>query len=280
MAHARPARTNPSTPRVAAGAADAACGGERPRKPSGARYACTFTENFDGDQLDRSRWMVQETWFSGMTSGDRDCYVDSPRTVTVGDGAAHISAEKLADPFTCSSPYGDFTTQRIAGTIATRGAFAQTFGRFEFRARFPASTRPGAHAALWLYPADNTYGAWPRSGEIDVAEWLSGDADRVYPAARYAPDPLRPQGSCPLRSPASWHRYGVEWTRHAMRFLLDGRVCLVRHWAPSAPLTTPEPFDQPFYVVITQASGILDNAPTSTTPAHAQLDVDWVRVWR
>jgi len=258
------------------------CGGERPVKPTGGRYTCTFEDNFDGSSLDMKKWMYQETWFSGMTSGNNDCFVKDPDNVSVSGGQVHITARVEPEPFVCKSPFGDFTTSTTAGTIATRGNFAQAYGRFEFRAKFPNATVAGLQSALWLYPAKHTYGGWPDSGEIDVAEWFSGDAGKVYPSVHYrGEDPKLSTGyNCPVPTAGTeFHRYAVEWTPTVMRFLYDGALCFQHSWTPAAPLVAPQPFDQPFYLVLTQVFGGAWNAVTSETPKVATTDVDWVRVW-
>src|SRR5690606_30179095 len=145
---------------------------------------------------------------------------------------------------------------------------------FEFRAKFPFSQAPGLHSALWLNPEEFTYGRWPHSGEIDVAEWFSGNAGKVYPSAHY-------QGENPLLStgyhcnvPTAnlfYHRYAVEWTPKEMRCLCDGRVCFTHSWTPDAPLSAPGPFDRPFCRVLTQVFGGGWNAFTSATPRSGTM---------
>lgn len=257
------------------------CGGERPARLTGGRYECTFTEDFSGTTLDSTKWLPQQTALTGVPVADGGCYVDSAEHVSVGDGAAHLTARLAPEPFTCASPYGDFTARFTAAALTTAHRFTQTYGRFEVRARFPRSTVSGLHTALWLYPARHTYGAWPRSGEIDVAEWWSARPGYVVPSVHYEGEPAPfSSGVCRVADPAQWHRYAVEWTPTVMRFLYDGVECFRHAWRPAAPLVAPQPFDQPFYVVLTQAYGREWNAPVAGTPPVATLDVDWVRVWR
>lgn len=261
----------------------AGCGGERPYRPGGGRYSCTFEDDFGGDRLDSSKWVVQETSYSGMTTASRDCYVNDPDNIAVYGGRVRLTNRVEAAPFTCRSPYGDFATTTTAATIATATRFSQTYGRFEFRARMPAEVVQGIHSALWLYPQKHTYGAWPQSGEIDVAEWFSGHASHVFPSVHYAGENMWESTGfdCPVPSSGTqFHRYAVEWTPTVMRFLYDGQLCFQHAWTPTSPLRAPQPFDHPFYVVLSQAFGGGWNAVTAETPRSASMDVDWVRVWR
>ncbi|WP_344111998.1 glycoside hydrolase family 16 protein, partial [Nocardioides humi] len=259
------------------------CGGERPAKPTGGRYACTFEDEFDGTALDRSTWVVQETAVTGISALGKGCYVDDPDNIRVASGQLHLTARKEPAFFPCKGPLFTYNAERTAATIGTYGKFTQTYGRFEFRAKMPATTVTGIHSALWLYPQKHTYGGWPNSGEVDVAEWFSADAGRVYPSVHYAGENtlLSTGYNCTMATAGTeYHRYAVEWTPTSMRFLYDGKECFSHAWTPSAPLTAPQPFDQPFYVVLTQVFGGSWNAITQQTPPEATMSVDWVRVWQ
>ncbi len=258
----------------------APCGATVP-KPGGGTWQCTFADGFGGKELDRDKWFVQTTAFSGYTTGAADCYVDSPRNVFVRDGALHLIAHREPEPFTCASPGGSFTSQYTAATVLTWQRFTQAYGRFEFRARFPATILPGLHSALWLYPEAHTYGPWPNSGEIDVAEYYTILPTHVFPSLHYGGSTLLDTGlTCPVLDPGSFHTYTLEWTPKSMSFIYDGTKCFQRAWAPAKPLVAPQPFDLPFYVVMTQAVGAEWNSPNLLTPFPSGSQVDWVRVWK
>lgn len=50
----------------------------------------------------------------------------------------------------------------------TQGIYATKYGRIEFRAKMPRGD--WIWPALWMYPDNEVYGGWPRSGEIDIVE--------------------------------------------------------------------------------------------------------------
>ena len=272
-----------STRAAQADASAQQCGGVQPPKEGGGNYVCTFSDDFLGKSLDPTKWVVQTTEGSGFTTADGDCYVDSPGNVRVDLGKAILSSRMEAQPFVCQSPYGNFITNRTAGSALTYGRFAQTYGLFEFRARFPGSTAPGVHSALWMYPIEPTYGPWPASGEIDVVEWFSGAADGVYPSVHYAGENvlLSTGYNCKMATAGSaFHNYAVEWTSTSMRFFYDGALCHEQAWLPTAPLLAPQPFDRPFDLIMTQGFGHGSNAMTDDTSNSATMYVDWVRAWQ
>ena len=272
-----PARTATSSPTAPT---PDACG-VRPQKADGSWWECTFVDEFAGDAVDPTKWVAQETSISGMTNGTA-CYVDSPSTLSVTGGALRLSAVKLAESFKCESPFGSFATNRAAAAVTTKGRFSQAYGRFEVRARMAETRAPGAHSAFWLFPDARKYGAWPLSGEIDVAEWYSALPRRVFPSVHYVDgDRNVHTGQDGVVADASaYHTYAVEWTPKRMRFYYDGLLTFEHSWTALAPLLGSQPFDQPFNVVLTQAWGGLWNAPTAETPDTVTMVVDWVRVWK
>jgi beta-glucanase (GH16 family) len=258
------------------------CGSQTYTKASGGTWKCTFADEFSGGALDTRKWSAQETAVSGLHSGP-ECLVNDPDNVAVGDGVLRLTARKEAAPFTCASPRGSYTTEYTSGGVTTYGKFSQAFGRFEFRARFPGATVPGLQSALWLYPEQQKYGTWPKSGEIDVAEAYSLYPDRSIPVIHYVKSDTSTTPTtnwyCKL-DPSQFNTYVAEWTRTTITITNNGTTCLDHTIAPAAPLVAPAPFDQPFNVILTQVLGVNTNAfDPVNTPLPATMEIDWVRVW-
>jgi beta-glucanase (GH16 family) len=254
------------------------CGGLRPAKPGGGIYTCTFTDDFNDAKLDSSKWAPALTAENGFSQG-RECYVGGPNNISVSGGSLHLTSQVEATSFTCKSPYGDFTTSQTAASVLSTGRFSQTYGRFEFRAKFPSTTIPGVDSALWMYPESPAYGAWPNSGEIDVAERFGSTyGDHVFPSLHYAGlgTTLATGLNCVVpNSTSTFRTYAVAWTPTTMYFYYNNQLCYQHSWTPAAPLTAPQPFDKAFDLVMTQTGGM--NAPAGTSMT---MDIDWVRAWK
>lgn len=251
-------------------------------KSSGGNWICTFADEFAGKSLNRLKWLPQTTSASGFHSG-KECFVDSPNNIAVSGGYLNLTVRREAKPFTCASPRGNYNTQYTSGMVSTWDKFSQAYGRFEIRAKFPSAKVAGLQSALWLYPQKLTYGGWPSSGEIDIAETYSKYPDRAIPFVHYnqaTNDRTVTNNYCMIRSLGSFHSYVAEWTPTTITIKYDGAICTVHEWNPAAPLVKPAPFDQPFIVILTQALGIGENAfNPSTTPLPATTQVDYVHVW-
>jgi beta-glucanase (GH16 family) len=261
------------------------CGGVPMYKADGSLWQCTFDDEFNGTSLDTTKWTPQQTATSGYNSGD-ECYVDSPNNVSVSGGVLNLTARQEAAPFTCNDPYGSYTTPYTSGMVTTDYKFSQTYGLFEVSAKIPAATVAGLQTSLWLWPNnDVAYGpAWPASGEIDFAEFYSEYPNLAIPYIHYnaaAPDPNVTNDNCVISNPATqFHTYGVEWTSTSISMIYDGVTCLTDYWNPASPLVKPEPFNQPFFIALTQALGVATNAfNPATTPLPATTQIDWVRAW-
>lgn len=269
---------------VASSTATPSCGPAL-RKPGGGTWTCTFADEFDGTAVDGSRWQVIESRTSGFHSGS-ECMVDSRRTVAVSRGTLKLTAHEVP-PFTCRvSNSRGWASRYHGGMVTTLEHFAQTYGRFEFRARFPTSTRRGLQSAIWLYPEDTAYGRWPRSGEIDVAEFYTRYPDRVIPVVHYAGsrmDPDHTNRECLVERPGDFHTYVVEWGRDVIRISIDGVPCVVDDWAPWG-MQKPAPFNRPFHISLTQALGRGVNSPVfwgaGRTAPRGTMEIDHVRVWK
>jgi beta-glucanase (GH16 family) len=254
----------------------------------GSVWTCSFDTEFTGTTLP-SDWVPITTATSGYVSGLTACFVNSPNNISVGNGYLSLTARREAAPFYCNALSTGFTTQYTSGTVSTYGLFSQTYGRFEVRAKVPASAIAGLQSSFWLNPLHQTYGAWPNSGEIDIAETYSDYPGLAIPYLHYTPFlgleisaldiNTATTDSCTI-TPGAFNTYDVEWTPSTMTFIYNGKTCLVDRWWPMFPEFAPEPFNQPFFINLTQALGISPNTfNPATTQLPATTEVQYVRAW-
>lgn len=270
----------PTTTLAQAPARDA-CGTSPGVKADGTRWTCTFADEFTGSALDRTKWAPQVTASSGYRLGG-DCFVDRPSNISVANGQLSLSTRKQAAPFTCASPDGSYSSQWTSGMVTTWSSFAQTTGRFEIRAAFPATKVPGHHSALWLFPKEPREGAFPASGEIDIAEMYSQWSDRVIPYVHYpsGPDFSVTNNYCMIADVSAFHTYTLTWTTSTMTIAYDGKPCVTHTINGLYPELGSAPFDKPFLMVLTQGLGLGENAATAQTPTVGTTKVDWVKAWK
>jgi beta-glucanase (GH16 family) len=268
---------------MTAGTADAAYNtdacGVKLAKDTGGTWSCSFVDNFDGRTLDTNKWVRQDTTKTGFFTGD-ECFQPDGDNIAVRNGSLQLTAQKVA-PFSCKSPYGAYTTDVTSGMVTTYGKFAQTYGKFEVRAKFPTNRVDGVTSAFWMSPIDHEYGAWPASGEIDVVEWYSGAAKNVIPSLHYTGSGWDDTNwACEMPDVSQFHTYGLEWTSSRMKFYYDGALCFDRAWAPT-DVAAPAPFDKRFGLVLQQGVSRVGtpNGRTADTVFPATMSIDYVKSW-
>jgi beta-glucanase (GH16 family) len=284
-------------PKPASASTSSTCGGEvPPAKPGGGAWVCTFDDEFDAstgdaDALNRSWWMPQVTNGSGFTAGaflENVCYLDSPQTIAVADGALHLTVRKEPTPTRC----GELTSDYEGGMVTTDQKFSQTYGRFEVRAQLPPANARGLQETLWLYPVNSTmFGNWPGSGEVDFSEFYGDQPSLDVPTIHYKFASSTIDASTATNTATSttchidvgqYNDYAVVWSPGNFTITINGQLCLVDNYVPDGGLTSPAPFNQPFFIALTQALGTGVNAvdPLAPPALPATTSIDYVRVWR
>lgn len=270
-----------------------ACGGQAVAREDGKAWQCTFSDEFSGSSLNQANWSPQLTQTTGFTSGNgyaTACYVDSPDNISVGGGALSLTVRREPSPIACQNGNSDFRTQFTAGGVTGVGKFSQTYGRFDVRAAFPASTLEGLQSSLWLWPDDPfKYGPWPGSGEIDIAEYYTARPGFVVPTVHYYASSERDTAKginsttdafCHFDTPGDFHNYTLIWTPDLLSVYYDGTLCMFDHWKP-VTMAAPAPFDSPFFLTLTSALGIGPNDyDANRTQLPATTKIDYVRIWK
>ncbi|MET0930234.1 MAG: glycoside hydrolase family 16 protein [Aeromicrobium sp.] len=266
----------------------------------------TFTENFDGNQIDRSTWRVRDDTFL-----NQDQAWITKDAVTVHDGYLDIAGRQLPPDAWLGNPHAlyarnvirDYSTGYV-DTIDSAGygnaagdRFGQKYGHFEIRAWVPsaATMSRGIWPAFWLR-ADH------QSGEIDPMESYGAPTTRSFdPSSSYEWNSWADtaqgsmtgivkqmtQGRADVGTDKiwqGWHTFGVNWSPGCLRYLYDGRtVGLVDFDAPTTkPYFRGPTFDDTFHLRLNMQVG--SNYWGWADPQHTRPEfsykVDWVRVYQ
>ncbi|MFM7069934.1 MAG: family 16 glycosylhydrolase, partial [Actinomycetes bacterium] len=257
----------------------------------GVRWRTVWSDDFDGDHLDTSRWTAEHSTF-GDGNHELQCY--EPSNVAVAGGRLMLTAHQ--GPATC--PHGR-VRRYASGMVRSRAAWA--YGAFEVRARVPAGI--GMLPAVWLLPTRYPYGRRGRSGELDVVEVSTADPGAALVTAHWSHADCgwgcrRYGRRVPMPSPRpdqAFHTYRLEWGPRRLTWFIDGVPVYelgdhgAARWgsAAAAPApgsaTYPAPFDDsnPMYLLINLAvGGDLPGPPDGSTVFPASFEIESVRVQR
>lgn len=280
-----------------------------PAKPA---WNLVWADEFEGTALDRNKWKPEESCWGGGNQ-ERQCYTDRAENIRVADGVLHLIAHKEQftgpdrPPEIADTPNLKKTQEYTSAKIRTLGISSWKYGKIEFRAKPPKGQ--GTWPAVWMMPADNVYGGWPLSGEIDILEGVNLGAtcetckggvgeNRMISAIHfgdYAPKNKLHDTRVALPSNAlpsdEFHVWTLEWGEGVMRFYLDGRKYWERtsaDWETASPLAKSNPvapFDQPFYIMANLAigGGLSEKNNDKGVAANitpAAFLIDWIRIYQ
>jgi len=150
------------------------------------------------------------------------------------------------------------------------------------RAQCPTLVWSDEFDAAELNEAD-WYGPWPRSGEIDIMEWVGNTPLEAFGTIHFGNDfASRVFLSHVLRqelSPFSddFHNFAVEWTDNQITWYIDGYEYGSRNRADVSPALWP--FDRDFYFILNVAVGGTLGGQIDNTAFPTTMEVDYVRVY-
>lgn len=278
----------------------------------GRGWELVWSDEFDSAVLDPGKWKPEISCWGGGNN-EQQCYTDRAENIQVRDGKLHLLARKERftgpdrPPEIASDPNPRTTQPYTSGKVRTLGLAAWRYGRVEFRAKVPSGQ--GTWPAVWMMPADNVYGGWALSGEIDILEAVnigagcpacSGDRgeNRTLSALHFGDNPPRnthvdqrvalPDGALPSDD---FHVWTLEWAKGLMRFYLDGRMyweVRADQWytaSAKARGNPVAPFDQSFYLMANLAIGGRlaeenNDKGIAGDAVPAGFEIDWVRVYQ
>lgn len=233
-------------------------------EPADAKWVQTFDEEFNGKELNLSRWSPHDPW--GHVR-DRQLQAYAPEAIEVSGGQLHIVARR-APVNEVPVRYDGKEREYVSGIISTFGIFSQAFGRFEIRCRIPAGR--GLRPGFLLLPIP--FGTLPA---IDVFEAIGSTPSKIFFANHWGTEQTERSFGDSFTGPdlsTGFHTIAIEWDRERIAWFVDGKEKFQS--VDGVPR-------QPMYMLIDLAvGGRLARSPDATTTLPASFDIDYVRVYR
>ena len=157
------------------------------------------------------------------------------------------------------------------------------YGRIEVRAKLPHGK--GIWPAIWMLPTQWKYGGWPKSGEIDIMEFVGYMPDSLFGSVHtglynHSIGTQKTKGISMKDLATSFHVYGIEWTADKIDFLIDNKKFFEFKNEHSG--TGAWPFDQEFHLILNIAVGGNWGGKYGVDDSifPQRMEVDYVRVYQ
>jgi beta-glucanase (GH16 family) len=136
--------------------------------PLAGTWTPTFEDNFNGSELDGTKWKMGHHWLMNGLAGL------TPDAILVSNGVLSLRAS--LEPVFFGGTVRDFSS----GEISTYKKFAQQYGYFEVRMRY--APKLGVWPAFWTMPDRGIYGNQNNNFKTYIKFDLSGIDDPVESA--------------------------------------------------------------------------------------------------
>lgn len=279
-------------------------------------YCLIYEDDFSSGILNEDVW-TKEAEVGGYGNGQFDETTVTDENVYIRDGMLTIkptlqdeglitqnSVINLTKQGICASnkwsncvavtntTNGTIVPPTRSGRINTRKGATIQYGRIEVVAKLPEGD--WLWPAIWMLPVEETYGAWPLSGEIDILEsrgnnhsYPLGGNNIISSTLHWGPDLAndawwRTYGktdSLMTTFAKTFHTFGLEWSEQYIYMYLDSRLLQVIYNKFHEPLwerghfplankngtafidpwsqtgNPATPFDHSFYLILNVAVG-------------------------
>ena len=172
-----------------------------------------------------------------------------------------------------------------SASIITKGIGDWKYGKVEISAKVP--TGKGTWPALWMMPTYSEYGGWPRSGEIDIMEYIGVEPQNLWFTTHfYGTDGTGhdSDGSGPVNTISNpfdqFIKFTLIWTPEKLEWYAND--VKYHEYKKSADDSRVWPFDKKFYLIMGLSYGGkwggMHGVDDSLLP-HKFL-IDYVRVYK
>lgn len=214
----------------------------------------------------------------GWGNREREWYTDDPANVALdGDGHLVLTVREADGSVECYYGPCEYTSARLL----TKDRLEFQYGRLEARIRVPGGF--GLWPAFWLLGSNIDAVGWPRSGEIDVLEFVGRRPNEVLGTV-HGPGYSGSggiSGRVDLGEPVAdaFHTVALEWEPGRLAWFLDGSQYHEVRQEDVAP--NEWVFEGPAFLLLNVAvGGDLGGPVFPDTVFPAQMLVDYVRLYQ
>jgi beta-glucanase (GH16 family) len=252
--------------------------------PAIAGWTLVWSDEFSGSGLpNASKWTYDtERNKLGWWNNEKQYYASGRLENSRVEGGRLIIAARR-ERLTTASDFGgqDYTSARLI----TRGLASWTYGFWEVRAKLPCGL--GTWPAIWML---GTGGRWPDDGEIDILEQKGTSASeklqilgtvhtKAYNWAGGTKGVAKGASTSLLNACTDFNKYQLTWDADRITIGVNG-LDYFSFANPKNGNTQEWPFNAPQYLLLNLAMGGDLGGSINDAQLPAQMEVDYVRVYR
>ena len=263
---------------------------------SNSEWVLVFEDNFDGDSLDRGKW-IGSSGPGSLKNGTRQC-VELMRNAVVENGLLNLIARReqvqemailwkdsnaVMDDGLPNYRWYDYTSALIMPIKR------YPYGLYEASCKIPAGK--GIWPAMWMYGAYEDQNNTTIQQEIDVFEF-ENDKPKVMNMNVHHDGDVCPQDHRGPDYSKSFHTYGLLWEPYKIEWYVDGELirrypryyqygsdvgCQLNAWQPYQE--TPFPKDSMVLFLNIAVDNRSGQKPDGSTPFPVAYQIDWARYY-
>lgn len=228
-----------------------------------------WEEDFKAPVLNESVWNFELgdgcPNLCGWGNNERQVYTTKNHEIKNGNLIIH--AKKEGNSYTSTK-------------ITTKDKKSFQYGRMEARAKLPVGH--GIWPAFWMLGQNISQVGWPKSGEIDILEYIGREPHMVFTTLHTQDSHGNTINTKKTSFPnieEGFHVFALDWTKDKMDFFVDD--VLVYTFQPEIKNENTWPFDKPFYFILNVAIGGNFGGPAVDDTVFPQdFIVDYIKVYQ
>ncbi len=230
-------------------------------------------EEFNSTEAVGDKWRYEIGNNNGWGNDELEYYTNSTENSNIENGSLNITARKQS--------YGgkDYTSARLVSKES------YLYGKFEICAKLPKGA--GTWPAIWMLAANNAYGNWPDSGEIDIMESVGKDPGNIrgslqMNAYNFKTSDQKTKLIKVNNLYSQYHVYGLLWTPNKIELSVDGHIYFTYYrdvYNIGADLWKSWPFNKAFNMILNVAIGGTYGGTVDNSIFPQTMSIKYIKVY-
>lgn len=245
--------------------------------PTPEGYSLVWSDEFNGTTINMANWQYETgdgTDYglpAGWGNNELQLYTES------SDNSGIEEDNNLSTLFIRATSDGN--DNYTSAKLTSKDLFSIHYGRVEVKAKMPLGQ--GIWSAIWMLGDNINQIDWPGCGEIDIAEVLGHESNKMYSTLHFTDADNKHgeiQASHSLNNEnfnGKYHVFSMNWTPEKMIFMVDEIV--IQEVSIEDDM---KEFLRSFYLVLNVAvGGNWPGYPDNTTVFPQTMNIDYIRVF-